>query len=184
MPVFNPTWPPRSNSRRSTRAFVFAPQISKRVSRPSSKNEKLSSLENRENTLMRGKLRIGAINLRAAKICIIAAFLGAQFLGAGSLGARLPGAQAASPAGFRNAHLIEAWQAEPPALPDADNCVNCHTQSTGRAAEVVGIHQASSHGRAGVGCDDCHGGDPAQTEKAKAHSTNFTGKPDRNATLT
>jgi len=64
-----------------------------------------------------------------------------------------------------------------------DNCVKCHAQSTGRAAEVVGIHQASSHGRAGVGCGDCHGGDPAQTEKAKAHSTSLIGKPDRNATL-
>jgi len=64
-----------------------------------------------------------------------------------------------------------------------DNCVKCHSQSKGRAAEVVGIHRSSSHGRAGVGCDGCHGGDPAETDKAKAHSTNFTGKPDRVATL-
>jgi hypothetical protein len=84
--------------------------------------------------------------------------------------------------------LIETPQAGPPAppgiaLPGDENCVKCHSQSTGRAAEVVGIHQSSAHGRAGVGCDDCHGGDPAQTEKAKAHSTNFTAKPDRIATL-
>ncbi|MGE0128083.1 MAG: cytochrome c3 family protein [Blastocatellales bacterium] len=63
------------------------------------------------------------------------------------------------------------------------NCVNCHAQSTGRALEVVGIHQASAHGKVSVGCSDCHGGDPAQTDKAKAHSTNFVGKPDRNGTL-
>src|SRR5262249_58757800 len=64
-----------------------------------------------------------------------------------------------------------------------DNCAKCHAQSTGRAAEVVAIHRTSAHGKLSVGCADCHGGDPAQTEKAKAHSTNFTGKPDRNATL-
>jgi len=64
-----------------------------------------------------------------------------------------------------------------------DNCVKCHSQSTGRAAEVVKLHFSSAHGRVGVGCNDCHGGDPAQTDKAKAHSTNFVSKPDRNATL-
>src|SRR5262245_52421121 len=41
---------------------------------------------------------------------------------------------------------------------DDENCVKCHTQSTGRASEVVKIHLSSAHGRAGVGCNDCHGG--------------------------
>ncbi len=64
-----------------------------------------------------------------------------------------------------------------------DNCLICHEQSTGRASEVVNIHISSVHGKSGVSCADCHGGDPAQTDKAKAHSTNFVGKPDRNGTL-
>lgn len=64
-----------------------------------------------------------------------------------------------------------------------DNCVKCHAQSIGRAAEVVKIHLSSSHGRVGGGCSDCHGGAPEQTDKAKAHSINFVGKPDRNGTL-
>ncbi len=64
------------------------------------------------------------------------------------------------------------------------NCVKCHAQLTGRAAEVVKIHQSSTHGKAGVGCSDCHGGDPEQTDKLKAHAASFVGKPDRNTTLT
>ncbi len=105
---------------------------------------------------MRGKLRVGANNLKTAKLCILFAFLGAQF----------PVPQASSPA-----------------LPAEGACVKCHTQSTGRAEEVVRLHSSSAHGRAGVSCDDCHGGDPTQTDKVKAHSSNFTGKPDRSATL-
>jgi hypothetical protein len=65
----------------------------------------------------------------------------------------------------------------------ADNCLTCHSQSTGRAAEVVTLHQASTHGKAGVGCSDCHGGDSSQSEKANAHATNFVAKPDANGTL-
>jgi nitrate/TMAO reductase-like tetraheme cytochrome c subunit len=106
---------------------------------------------------MRGRLRIGASNLRAVKLCILFAFLGAQF----------PAPQASSPA--RTAE---------------GNCVKCHAQSTGRAEEVVRLHLSSAHGRAGGDCNDCHGGDPTQTDKTKAHSSNFTGKPDRSATLT
>ncbi|MCI0524386.1 MAG: cytochrome c3 family protein [Acidobacteria bacterium] len=68
-------------------------------------------------------------------------------------------------------------------ISDENNCVKCHQQAAGRALEVVGIHLASAHGKTGVDCDDCHGGDATQTDKTKAHSTNFTGKPDRNATL-
>jgi hypothetical protein len=80
--------------------------------------------------------------------------------------------------------LFASASAKRVSINDENNCVKCHQQATGRALEVVEIHLASAHGKIGVGCDDCHGGDAAQTDKAKAHSTNFTGKPDRNATLT
>ncbi len=101
--------------------------------------------------------RISADHRKAAKLGIIFLFLGAQ----ASLGA----------------------QAGTPALPGNDNCLKCHAQSTGRAAEVVKIHLASAHGKARVNCGDCHGGDPDQADKMKAHAANFVGKPDRNATL-
>lgn len=101
--------------------------------------------------------RIGADRIRSVKLCLAGLFC-AQFV--------------VCPAATTRGSRAD------------DNCAKCHAQSTGRAAEVVGIHQASAHGRAGINCADCHGGDPAQTDKAKAHLTNFVGRPDRNGTLT
>jgi nitrate/TMAO reductase-like tetraheme cytochrome c subunit len=66
---------------------------------------------------------------------------------------------------------------------DADNCVKCHIQATGRAAEVVGIHRASTHGKIDISCNGCHGGDPEQIDKLKAHTGRFIGKPERTALL-
>jgi hypothetical protein len=100
-------------------------------------------------------MRIGANKLRAAKLCILFSFF--AFLGA---------------------------QASPHPGRGEDSCVKCHAQSSGRASEVVKLHVASAHGDSGVGCSDCHGGDPAQPDKAKAHAPNFVGNPDRNAALT
>jgi len=68
--------------------------------------------------------------------------------------------------------------------PGVDNCVQCHSQATGRPAEVVAIHRASTHGKAGISCDGCHGGDPEERDKLKAHTGKFVGKPDRSALLT
>lgn len=67
----------------------------------------------------------------------------------------------------------EIFQAE------SDNCVKCHLQATGRAFEVVGVHRTSAHARAEISCGGCHGGDPEQVDKQKAHSGKFTGKPER-----
>jgi cytochrome c3-like protein len=66
---------------------------------------------------------------------------------------------------------------------ESDNCVKCHIQATGRAAEVVGIHRASTHAKVEVSCNGCHGGDPAQVDKLKAHSRKYVGKPDRTGVL-
>jgi Cytochrome c3 len=62
---------------------------------------------------------------------------------------------------------------------DSDNCVKCHIQATGLAAEVVGIYRASTHGKANISCNGCHGGDPEQIDKLKAHTRKFVGKPER-----
>jgi Cytochrome c3 len=66
---------------------------------------------------------------------------------------------------------------------DSGNCVKCHIQATGRAAEVVGIHRASTHNKAGISCNGCHGGDPEQIDKLKAHTGKFIGKPERRTLL-
>ncbi len=47
----------------------------------------------------------------------------------------------------------------------------------------MALHLASTHGQASVGCHGCHGGDPAETDKAKAHMVNFVAKPDAMGTL-
>jgi cytochrome c3-like protein len=64
-----------------------------------------------------------------------------------------------------------------------DNCVACHRLQKDTAGQVVAIFQTSTHGRAGIGCDRCHGGDPSQAEKANAHAGHFTAKPDTAGTL-
>jgi hypothetical protein len=60
-----------------------------------------------------------------------------------------------------------------------NNCSGCHRNS----GQIVSIFQTSTHGRSGLGCDRCHGGDPSQAEKTKAHAGEFVGKPDTAATL-
>lgn len=65
----------------------------------------------------------------------------------------------------------------------ADNCVTCHSRQTDKTGQVVSIYQASTHRKASVGCDGCHGGDSSQSEKSKAHAGHFIAKPDTNATL-
>jgi hypothetical protein len=66
---------------------------------------------------------------------------------------------------------------------DSNNCIKCHIQATGRAGEVVGIYRASTHARVDISCTGCHGGDPEQIDKLKAHSGRFTVKPDRTGLL-
>ena len=68
-----------------------------------------------------------------------------------------------------------------PAAQAEDSCIACHKQKD--ADRIVAIHQTSTHGRASIGCDGCHGGDSSQTEKARAHAQRFVGKPDSTATL-
>jgi hypothetical protein len=52
-----------------------------------------------------------------------------------------------------------------------NNCVNCHSN----LAEPLHVSaryyewQFSRHQNAGVGCEKCHGGDPAATDQKKAH---------------
>jgi hypothetical protein len=62
-----------------------------------------------------------------------------------------------------------------------DNCSACHRQQ--RDNSVVSIFKTSTHGRNGINCARCHGGDPSQTEKTKAHADHFISRPDTAGTL-
>jgi Cytochrome c3 len=70
----------------------------------------------------------------------------------------------------------------PEVTAQSDNsCVTCHRQQTD--SKVLTIFQTSTHGRSGIACDRCHGGDPSQAAKTKAHADHFIAKFDTPATL-
>jgi formate-dependent nitrite reductase cytochrome c552 subunit len=71
----------------------------------------------------------------------------------------------------------------PVAAQTKDNCIDCHSRQKDKAGAVVSIYQTSTHGRASVGCEGCHGGDSSQPEKSKAHAGHFIARPDTSATL-
>jgi hypothetical protein len=73
--------------------------------------------------------------------------------------------------------------AAPVAAQNKDNCIDCHSRLQGKSGQVVSIYQTSTHSRASVGCDGCHGGDSSQLEKSKAHAGHFIARPDTAATL-
>jgi hypothetical protein len=85
------------------------------------------------------------------------------------------------------------WAAPPlAAIPSSDGanaqagestCIACHRQEGEPIGQIVKLHLASTHGKANFGCQNCHGGDASQPDKARAHALNFTGKPDADGLL-
>lgn len=67
----------------------------------------------------------------------------------------------------------------PTAIQAQNSCATCHANLGGKSAAVVQDWNNSIHSQRGVTCADCHGGDPASTDKESAHaaSANFVGKP-------
>jgi predicted CXXCH cytochrome family protein len=65
--------------------------------------------------------------------------------------------------------------------PTADSCLTCHqTQPDSRiAAPAALFSQPDVHRESGFACVNCHGGDPAAPDKARAHDAThgFKGKP-------
>ncbi len=53
-----------------------------------------------------------------------------------------------------------------------NNCVECHSHSRGdlKLANHYADWHMSLHKEKGIGCEKCHGGDPAIKEQAKAHT--------------
>jgi hypothetical protein len=67
----------------------------------------------------------------------------------------------------------------------SNTCYTCHTAVNDKQHGIAAQWQDSVHGKAGVGCADCHGGDPTSDEITVAMSANagFIGKPDRNTSV-
>jgi hypothetical protein len=64
---------------------------------------------------------------------------------------------------------------------DANSCYDCHSAVNDEQAEVAAAWNDSAHARVGVGCADCHGGDPTtdQITKAMDPRAGYIGAPDR-----
>ncbi len=58
-----------------------------------------------------------------------------------------------------------------------NTCVECHSDLDGAQKEAVDSWQLSVHKKAGVFCNDCHGGDPTSYDEAMEESAGFLGKP-------
>ncbi len=57
----------------------------------------------------------------------------------------------------------------------ASTCVTCHKALDRQNSEPVRLWERDLHREAGIGCHDCHGGDPGDFGSAMAHSEDFRG---------
>lgn len=62
---------------------------------------------------------------------------------------------------------------------EESSCVSCHRGASGKLSEAVKEWDESIHKEKGVGCSDCHGGNPKDFENAMSKSAGFIGVPDR-----
>jgi hypothetical protein len=68
---------------------------------------------------------------------------------------------------------------------DTNTCRTCHASIDNAQHQITDQWLASVHGQAGIGCADCHGGDPTsdQVTVAMSPANGFRGVPDRVATV-
>lgn len=59
------------------------------------------------------------------------------------------------------------------------SCVQCHRALSGQMTDPVDLWGKGIHKASGVGCHDCHGGDPLDMDRAMDPVSGFTGKPSR-----
>jgi hypothetical protein len=59
----------------------------------------------------------------------------------------------------------------------SSSCESCHGALDQRKSEPVSLWERDIHREAGLGCYDCHGGDPENLGSAMAHSNGFVGVP-------
>jgi len=60
----------------------------------------------------------------------------------------------------------------------ASSCVSCHGALDRRNSDPVRLWEKDLHREAGLGCHNCHGGDPDSLESAMDPSNGFLGSPD------
>lgn len=79
----------------------------------------------------------------------------------------------------------EASPIAQPADLQSNQCYACHAAIDVQQRTITETWLASAHGRAGIGCDGCHGGDPRSDEITVAMSAEagFVGVPDRTGTV-
>ena len=67
----------------------------------------------------------------------------------------------------------------------ATGCVDCHSKVDNKQAAIADEWRASVHAKEGVGCADCHGGDPTSDEitVGMAEARGFQGVPGRDETV-
>lgn len=68
-----------------------------------------------------------------------------------------------------------------PADPQSDQCYACHAKIDVKQRTVAEAWTSSVHGKAGIGCAECHGGDATSDEitTAMSEEAGFIGVPDR-----
>ena len=66
-----------------------------------------------------------------------------------------------------------------------NSCAKCHSAVNAKQKAIAEDWAASVHGKAGIGCADCHGGDPTSDSIGVAmdRSATFRGVPDRTQTI-
>ena len=79
------------------------------------------------------------------------------------------------------AWLLGAALVVPGAAWAADTCVECHQQFESAATSPTPLMVHDVHAQRGLGCADCHGGDPTATDQAAAMdpAKGFVGRPAR-----
>jgi len=60
-------------------------------------------------------------------------------------------------------------------------CITCHGKLPGKYGEPVKLWQGSIHAENGIGCNGCHGGDPADSASAMSPARGFLGVPKESA---
>jgi len=70
-------------------------------------------------------------------------------------------------------------------VPDDNTCYSCHIAVDGAQHAISDAWKNSVHGQNGIGCADCHGGDPTSDKITVAMdpARGFKGVPDRQATV-
>ncbi len=77
--------------------------------------------------------------------------------------------------------LTLLFQAVSVAAQNRPVCLQCHESQTGRGGAVVKPWQGSVHAENGIGCQNCHGGDPNDPVNAMDPSRGFLGVPGETA---